>query len=63
MQAYVLTQYGASGHFQKVELPNPELKPAHILIRVAATSVNPVDTKIRLGGRAMCPDLPAVLHI
>lgn len=63
MRAYALTEYGDSGSFENIELPTPELRPGHVLIRVAATSVNPVDTKIRLGGRPMCPDLPAVLHM
>ncbi|MFC1664382.1 zinc-dependent alcohol dehydrogenase family protein [Pseudomonadota bacterium] len=63
MLAYVLSEYGESGLFQKAEILTPQLKPGHVLIRVAATSVNPVDTKIRAGGRAMCPDQPAVLHM
>ncbi len=37
--------------------------PGHVLIRVAATSVNPVDFKIRAGVvKDIAPDFPAVLH-
>jgi len=63
MKAYPITQYGPPDAFTEMELPDPEPGPGQVLIRVAATSVNPVDTKIRAGGRAMCPDLPAVLHM
>jgi len=63
MKAYPITQYGLPEHFTEIDLPDPEPGPGQVLIRVAASSVNPVDTKIRAGGRAMCPDLPAVLHM
>ena len=63
MRAYAITQYGEPDFFTEIDIPVPELRPGHVLIKVAATSVNPVDTKIRAGGRAMCPDLPAVLHM
>ncbi len=63
MKAIALTQYGSVDGFAPIELPEPRVKPGHLLVRVAATSVNPVDTKIRAGGRAMCPDTPAVLHM
>lgn len=63
MKAYAISQYGDADYFNEIERAKPELKPGHVLIKVAATSVNPVDTKIRAGGRAMCPELPAVLHM
>jgi NADPH2:quinone reductase len=46
-----------------MDLPQPEVLPGHVLIRVAATSVNPVDFKIRAGVvKDIAPDFPAVLH-
>ncbi len=63
MKAHVVTEYGAPTFFEEASLPTPQPGPGEVLIEVAATSVNPVDTKIRAGGRAMCPDLPAVLHM
>lgn len=46
-----------------VDLPIPEVIPHHVLIRVLATSVNPVDYKIRSGiVPDIAPDFPAVLH-
>lgn len=43
MQAVVTRQ----GELIDVELPQPEPKPADLLVRVTAVSVNPVDTKVR----------------
>ena len=49
--------------FQLEEIPVPELKPMHVLIQVKATSLNPLDTKIRSGVFAgLAPEFPAVLH-
>jgi NADPH2:quinone reductase len=46
-----------------MDLPQPKVIPGHVLIRVAATSVNPVDFKIRAGVvKDIAPDFPAVLH-
>lgn len=63
MKAYPITQYGDPDYFTAMDLPDPTPGPGQVLIQVAASSVNPVDTKIRAGGREMCPDLPAVLHM
>ena len=63
MQAIVIEQFGQPNVFESIDLPMPEILPHHVLIRVAATSVNPVDTKIRQGVVAdIAPDFPAVLH-
>src|SRR3546814_9348014 len=39
---------------QDIDMPTPELRDNDLLVEVKAVSVNPVDTKIRLGG-----DIPA----
>ncbi|BCJ85648.1 hypothetical protein skT53_06330 [Effusibacillus dendaii] len=45
------------------EVPKPEVIPGHVLIRVAASSVNPIDIKIRQGFvKGVAPDFPAILH-
>ena len=63
MKAYVIKQFGQPTVFETVDLPAPTVPPSHVLIRVAATSVNPVDTKIREGVvDDIAPDFPAVLH-
>lgn len=63
MQAQIITQFGSPSVFETADVPLPQVMPNHVLIRVAATSVNPVDYKIRQGAVAdIAPDFPAVLH-
>lgn len=63
MKAQVIKEFGNASVFQTVELPRPEVIPGHVLIRVAATSINPVDYKIRRGSAsALAPAFPAVLQ-
>ena len=63
MHAMVLDDFGEPDVFRQTELPCPEIPAKHVLIRVAASSVNPVDTKIRQGRlAAIAPDRPAILH-
>lgn len=63
MKAMVINSFGGPEVFEPAELPTPEVKPGHVLVRVAATSVNTVDTMIRQMGKELplSPDLPAVL--
>ena len=63
MKAMVLNEYGDNAEFQLAELPQPSVKAGHVVVRVAATSVNTVDTMIRQMGKdlPLSPDLPAVL--
>jgi NADPH:quinone reductase len=62
VRAAVLTAYNAP--LQISEMPNPTPDPGEVLVRVMASGVNPLDTKIRRGEAAhakMTP--PAVLGI
>jgi len=61
MKALVLTDFGDADNFELREVPDPQPGPGQVLVRVAATSVNPVDYKIRHGGSAIAPELPAIL--
>ncbi len=63
MKAQIITQFGEPSVFKLMEIPVPDLKPGHVLIKVAATSVNQIDCKIRSGlVGAIAPAFPAVLH-
>ena len=63
MKAFVIKNFGEPDNFQAVDLATPKLLPNYVLIKVAATSVNPVDIKIRQGAVVdIAPDFPAVLH-
>jgi NADPH:quinone reductase-like Zn-dependent oxidoreductase len=62
MQAYLVEE--PNGDFRKVDLPRPTLKVNHVLVRVQASGVNPLDTKIRAGIAAHARQpLPAVLGL
>ena len=63
MKAMVLNTYGAGAPFEAVELPDAKVKAGHVTVRVAASSVNVVDTMIRGMGTALpfAPALPATL--
>jgi NADPH2:quinone reductase len=62
MKAYVVEQ--PRGPFREVDLPRPVPGPGQVLVRVHASGVNPLDTKIRAGmaTHARQP-LPAVLGL
>ncbi len=59
MKAIVINAFGGPEVFEQKEIPKPDVRPGHVLVRVAASSVNPVDTKIRSGLLGMiAPDFP-----
>src|SRR3984893_18916662 len=49
MKAVVVHQYGGPEVLKFVEYPDPVAGPGEVLVRVAATSVNPIDYKRRAG--------------
>ena len=63
MKAVVLNEYGDGAEFQIAELPKPDAMTGHVVVKIAAASVNTVDTMIRSMGKdlPLSPDLPAVL--
>ena len=63
MKAMLLHAYGESAAFEASEVATPELKAGHVLVKVAASSVNTVDTMIRKMGKdlPLSPDTPAIL--
>lgn len=60
MKAMVLTAHGGVENFSLQEIARPVAKANEVLVKIVATSVNPIDLKIR-GGLPIGPDLPAVL--
>lgn len=63
MKAFVINRFGGPDVFEEIETPKPEPASGQVLIEVQASSVNPVDYKIR-DGRAsfLSPPFPAALH-
>jgi len=63
MKAIAIQNFGEPNNFQVIDLPKPQPSLNQVLIKVEATSVNPVDVKIRQGLIAdIAPNFPAVLH-
>jgi NADPH:quinone reductase len=62
MKALVLEDYGAP--FKLAEVPRPEAGTGQVLVRIRASGVNPLDTKIRAGQAPHANHrLPAILGI
>ncbi len=63
MKAMIIKNFGGEDVFEAAELSKPAVKAGHVLVKVAATSVNTVDTMIRAMGAdlPLAPALPAVL--
>jgi NADPH:quinone reductase len=62
MKAYVVET--PNGPFRETEMQTPEPAPGQVLVKICASGLNPLDTKIRAGaaGHAKQP-LPAVLGL
>lgn len=63
MKAMLLRTYGPDAPFEAAEVEKPQVKAGHVLIKIAASSVNTVDTMIRNMGSELplSPGLPAIL--
>lgn len=49
MQAAVLTAFGGPESFEMQTVPKPVPEPNQVLVRICATSVNPIDYQTRRG--------------
>lgn len=62
MRAMTISEFGGPDVFVESQLPVPEVRKGQVLVRVKASSVNPLDTKIRSGMlSALAPEAPTVL--
>ncbi len=59
----LIKKYGENAVFELSEIEKPTVKAGHILVKIAASSVNTVDTMIRKMGKnlPLSPDAPAIL--
>jgi NADPH2:quinone reductase len=61
MRAMLLHAFGDSSNMRMGETPKPEPGPGQVLIKIAASGINPVDIKIRTLAPAFAPELPGIL--
>jgi NADPH2:quinone reductase len=63
MKAMIVNNYGNEDVFEPADIEKPAIKAGHVLVKIAASSVNTVDTMIRAMGADLpiAPALPAVL--
>lgn len=63
MKAQIIDRFGDPSVFKYTDVPKPVIKNGCILIQVFATSVNPIDVKIRGGVvQYAAPSFPAILQ-
>lgn len=63
MKAMLIKSYGEDAAFEPAEIETTQVKAGHVLVKIAASSVNTVDTMIRKMGKnlPLSPDTPAIL--
>ncbi|QKK09158.1 MAG: zinc-dependent alcohol dehydrogenase family protein [Planctomycetota bacterium] len=63
MHAMLIKSFGPDAPFEAAEVATPDVKPGHLRVKIAASSVNTVDTMIRNMGKdlPLSPDAPAIL--
>lgn len=63
MKAMLIREYGEQARFETAQVPTPDVKAGHVLVKIAASSVNTVDTMIRTMGDdlPLAPPVPAIL--
>lgn len=60
MKAQVLTSFGGPQSFELRDVPKPVPQAGQVLVRVQATSINPLDYQVRRGDYADLVPLPAI---
>jgi NADPH2:quinone reductase len=60
MKAMILKSFGGPESFELCDLPKPVLNAGQVLVRVHATSINPLDCQVRRGDYRDLVQLPAI---
>ncbi|WP_242054324.1 alcohol dehydrogenase catalytic domain-containing protein [Nostoc sp. FACHB-888] len=63
MQAAVLTAFGSTEVFEFQTIPKPVPKATQVLVKVYATSINPIDYQTRRGDYKDLIRLPAIIAV
>ncbi|MGU9815553.1 zinc-dependent alcohol dehydrogenase family protein [Pseudomonas sp. LF135] len=60
MKAMILNSFGGPEAFELCDVPKPVPHTGHVLVRVHATAINPLDYQVRRGDYADAVTLPAI---
>jgi NADPH:quinone reductase len=60
MKAAILKEFGPVENFEIVEIPIPKPGLREVLVRVYATSINPLDLQVRRGNYKNELELPVI---
>ena len=60
MKAITLNAFGGPDAFELRDVPTPEPQAGQVLVRVQATSINPLDYQVRRGDYPDLVPLPAI---
>ena len=63
MKAAIFKQFGSANELKILSVPKPQPKPHQILVRVCATSINPIDYQTRRGDYKDLVKLPAIIGV
>ena len=63
MKAYRVHEYGEAAQFIEDEVDKPASKQDHVVIKVKASSLNPIDHKLLRKDLGINPALPGTLHM
>jgi NADPH2:quinone reductase len=61
LRAMVISEFGGPDLFEERDVERPEPGPGEVLVRVFASSVNPIDTKLRADGSFAGLEPPVIL--
>lgn len=53
MKAMLIKSYGEDATFEPAEIEQPQVKAGHVLVKIATSSVNTIDTMIRKMGKVV----------
>ncbi len=62
MKAIIIEKRGGPEVLQIQEVPDPVLVPGHVIIKVLASGLNPIDAKVRALDLPFAPKTPAIPH-
>lgn len=63
MKSMIINRFGDLSAFEPMNVPKPAIKKGHVIIQVEASSVNPLDIKLRRGDMPhLVPAFPMILQ-